>query len=201
MPRRNPPPPPSSEAPRNVSSASSNQRTGESTGPLGAFWTTQHAKDSEAKEDKTRPKYDQETTDRKSTGNEKIRPEGRPTSHVTPTSHNDAFNTFVAEFNNNIPSPSNNHKKPEKEEMLEAEVEKLREQLAHATSEKAEITSKYEKLSAICRSQRQEIQELKHALAMRTPSPSRDSSRTLASPQSHSTLASPQSYSSTNTLV
>ncbi|KAI3444953.1 hypothetical protein Pfo_001618 [Paulownia fortunei] len=245
MPRRSPPPPPSSEAPRNVSSASNNSRTGESTGPLGAFWTTQHAKDSEGREDKTRPKYDEDMTDHKSSGNEKIHPDGHPASHitpqkeqnfqsphvqknaqgrsvnrpsdcptkdlnlfpdnlnhnterlkqpkpeVTPTFQNDAYNAFVAEFNIHKQSPTNNRQKPEKEEMLEAEVEKLKDQLAHVSAEKAEITSKYEKLSAICRSQRQEIQDLKHALAARTPSPSRDSSRNLASPGSQSSTTPP----------
>lgn len=43
-------------------------------------------------------------------------------------------------------------------EALEAEIEKLK-------LEKSEIASKYAKLSAICRSQRQEIQELKEILA------------------------------------
>ncbi|KAG8391303.1 hypothetical protein BUALT_Bualt01G0173900 [Buddleja alternifolia] len=201
MPRRSPPPPPSAETSQNVASASSNSRTGESSGPLGAFWTTQHAKDSEGKEDKTRPKFDEDTT--KSSGNEKVRPDRPkkeqhlqsphvqkleinlfpddlghntemvkpPKPEVTPTFQNNAFNAFVAEFNTNKQSPSNNNQKLDKEELLAAEVEKLKEQLANVGTEKAEITSKYEKLSAICRSQRQEIQDLKHALAARTPSP------------------------------
>ncbi|KAL0379925.1 UNVERIFIED_CONTAM: putative serine/threonine-protein kinase DDB [Sesamum angustifolium] len=244
MPRRSPPPPPSSEAPRNVSSTSNNLRSGESTGPLGAFWSTQHAKGSEFREDKARPKHDEDATDHKSSGTEKIRPDRHPVSHitpqkehnfqsphvqkspqgrsvnragelptkdlnmfpdnldrnterlkqskleVTPTFQNDAYNAFVTEFNTPTQSPSNNRQKAEKEEMLEAEVEKLKVQLAHVSAEKAEITSKYEKLTAICRSQRQEIQDLKQALAARTPSPSREPSRNLASSgsQTSSTL-------------
>ncbi|KAL8062117.1 hypothetical protein ABFS82_02G124500 [Erythranthe guttata] len=200
VPRRSPPPPPSTEAPRNVTSASSNPRTDENTGPMGAFWTTQHAKESEARDDKTRPKYDEDTSNRKPTKDLNLFPDNLNQSNerskqakpeVTPPSHNHAFNAFVAEFNSNKQSPSNNSKKPEKEEVLEAEVEKLKEQLALISAEKTEITSKYEKLSAICRSQRQEIQELKQSLAARTPSPSRDSSRNLVSPVSQSATTTP----------
>ncbi|KAK7283847.1 hypothetical protein RIF29_13595 [Crotalaria pallida] len=81
-----------------------------------------------------------------------------------------AFNAFVAEFsatNLNVGSVN----KSDREETLVAEVEKLKEQLKVANAEKAEITSKYEKLSAICRSQRQELQQVKQALAAKTPSP------------------------------
>ncbi|KAH6789691.1 Protein kinase superfamily protein [Perilla frutescens var. frutescens] len=243
MPRRSPPPPPSSEAPRNVSS-STNLKTGENDGPLGSFWATLHAKDSEGTEEKTRPKYDEDLTDRRSSGKEKVRPDGHPATHVTPQkeqsfhSHvqknvqgksvsrlsdcstkdlnlfpddlnnsserlkppkaevapsfqNDAYSAFVAEFNVNKQSPNNSHHKPQKEEKLEAEVEKLKEQLANVSAEKAEVTSKFEKLSAICRSQRQEIQELKHAVATRTSSHSGDSSRNLASPGSQSSTTIP----------
>lgn len=244
MPRRNPPPPPSSEAPRNVSSTSTNLRTSENEGPLGSFWATLHAKDSESTEEKIRPKYDEDSTDRRSSGKEKVRPDGHTATHVTPqkeqtfhshvqknvqgkpvsrpgdcstkdlnlfpdnldnsserlkppkaeatpSSQNDAFNAFVAEFNVNKQSPNNSHQKPQKEEKLEAEVEKLKEQLANVSAEKAEITSKFEKLSAICRSQRQEIQDLKHAVATRTSSNSGDSSRSLASPGSQSSTTIP----------
>ncbi|KAK7283850.1 hypothetical protein RIF29_13598 [Crotalaria pallida] len=81
-----------------------------------------------------------------------------------------AFNAFVAEFsatNLNVGSVN----KSDREETLVAEVEKLKEQLKVANAEKVEITSKYEKLSAICRSQRQELQQVKQALAAKTPSP------------------------------
>ncbi|KAB1224880.1 hypothetical protein CJ030_MR1G008846 [Morella rubra] len=85
-----------------------------------------------------------------------------------------AFNTFVAEFDTNKFTSGVSDSKSRKEEALEAEVENLKEELKQAHLEKAEITSKFEKLSAICRSQRQEIQELKQALAARTPSPNKD---------------------------
>nr|KYP35129.1 putative serine/threonine-protein kinase DDB-G0280111 [Cajanus cajan] len=90
---------------------------------------------------------------------------------------NQAFNTFVAEFDT-AKLNSGLGDKPEREQALEAEVEKLKEQLKEANLEKAEITSKYEKLTAICRSQRQELQDLKQALAARTPSPSREGLKT-----------------------
>ncbi|KAL2461301.1 Protein kinase superfamily protein [Abeliophyllum distichum] len=231
MPRRSPPPPPSTEVPQNVSATSHNRNTGGSAGPLGAFWTTQHAKDSVGLEEKTRPKYDEELTSHTSSGREEICHEKRPASHLTPrkaedlqnnsqgrsvnmpgnspyqdfkinlfpddsdynterfkqpkpegilTFQNERFNAFAAEFNANKPSPGTDSQKSSKEEMLKAEVEMLKEQLLHVNTEKAEITSKYEKLSAICRSQRQEIQEIKQVLAARSPSPSRDASRNLA---------------------
>lgn len=92
-----------------------------------------------------------------------------------------AFNTFVAEFDTTkLGSGVNNNAASHKKLSLEAEVEQLKEQLKQATLEKAEMTSKYEKLSAICRSQRQEIQELKQALASRTPSPNKDAMRSQA---------------------
>ncbi|XP_030461953.1 uncharacterized protein LOC115681983 [Syzygium oleosum] len=88
-----------------------------------------------------------------------------------------SFNTFVAEFDTKKFSSSISNHRTQKEEDLEVELERLKEQLKQANLEKTEMTSKYEKLSAICRSQRQEIQELKQALAARAPSPSRDAMR------------------------
>lgn len=231
MPRRTPPPPSSTpEAPRNMSSTSKNSRS-ESSGAMGSYWNTQHAKGSEARQDRSRPKYDDDTTDQKSFVNE-IWPDKQPVSHatskteqnfqsshvqrnvqgrsvsrpcdfspkdtnlfpddshhneerlkqlrseVTPSFQNDAYDAFVAEFDSNKRTASTNQQKPE--DKLEGEVAMLKEQLARVNVEKAEITSKYEKLTAICRSQRQEIQDLKQALATRTLSPSRDSSRNAA---------------------
>ncbi|GER39401.1 protein kinase superfamily protein [Striga asiatica] len=239
MPRRNPPSPPSSEAPRNVSSASSNLRGSNNPGPLGAFWTTQHAKISETREEKTLPKYG-DLTNQKSSANEMTclnrhtgsqmtiqkeqnfqshvqkNAQGRPVSRLsggltnnsnlfpdnannterskqpkqdaTPAvQQNDAYNAFISVFSSTTEqNPVDNCPKLDKEETLQAEVEKLKDQLVHVNVEKAEVTSKYEKLSAICRSQRQEIQDLKLALAARTPSPSRESySRNLPSPGSN----------------
>lgn len=86
----------------------------------------------------------------------------------------ETFHAFVAEFADGKSSSPNNIRKLEKEELLEAEISKLKEQLTQVNMEKSEITCKYEKLSAICRSQRQEIQELKQSLAAKTSSPNKD---------------------------
>eukprot|EP00261_Vitis_vinifera_P026253 XP_010659600.1 PREDICTED: probable serine/threonine-protein kinase DDB_G0276461 isoform X2 [Vitis vinifera] len=231
VPRRSPPPPPSSREPtRNPSPPSLTTRAGGGGGSLGAFWSSQHAKDS-AIEDNSGPKFDEETTSH-STSGDRYRPEnhyysknssppkeaniqtrGRRNAQAntfkseevpskdfeirffqedsnrgterpkaskgesTASFQNDAFNTFVAEFDTSKLGSGSNANKSAKEEELEAETERLKEQLKQANLEKSEITSKFEKLSAICRSQRQEIQELKQALAARTPSPNRDASK------------------------
>ncbi|KAJ0948446.1 hypothetical protein HanRHA438_Chr01g0027311 [Helianthus annuus] len=52
-----------------------------------------------------------------------------------------------------------------KEELLEAEVKRLREELNKANLEKSEINSEYEKLTTICRSQRQQLHTIKQALS------------------------------------
>ncbi|XP_042481319.1 AP2-associated protein kinase 1 isoform X2 [Macadamia integrifolia] len=241
-PRRSPPPVPSSrEQVQNVSPASLTPKAGGAGGQLGAFWSTQHAKDSTTVEDKGRPIYNEEASrqstskhDRRSPENQhhsensspskeqnvRSRPlrrnmdensvkrsEGGPSkdfeirffsddaehgSGRTKTSESanvttfqkDAFNTFVAEFDTGKLDSASNSKKLEKEEALEAEVDRLKDQLKQANIEKAEVMSKYEKLTTICRSQRQEIQELKQALAARTPSPSKDAPKNQTSPRS-----------------
>ncbi|KAG5000266.1 hypothetical protein JHK87_021338 [Glycine soja] len=221
MPRRNPPPPPSSGEPKTSPQPSPASRGGGSGGALGAFWSTQHAKESLVAEDKSKPIFDEEPSSHHfSLKHDRIRPENDqlpkndgPNKVVNTQTHtvkssthgklpkpdtapskdfelnlfedkdrvgesttnfqNQAFNTFVAEFDATKLNPGLNNK-PEREQALEAEVEILKEKLKEANLEKAEITSKYEKLSAICRSQRQELQDLKQALAARTPSPSRE---------------------------
>uniref|UniRef100_A0A0D9XBZ1 Protein kinase domain-containing protein n=1 Tax=Leersia perrieri TaxID=77586 RepID=A0A0D9XBZ1_9ORYZ len=80
------------------------------------------------------------------------------------------FNSFVADFDNvkvNLQNnvSSLNATRRLKEQRLEAEVTLLKEQLKIANLEKEEISLKFDKLSAICSSQRREIQELKQALA------------------------------------
>ncbi|KAI3826914.1 hypothetical protein L1987_00974 [Smallanthus sonchifolius] len=62
-----------------------------------------------------------------------------------------------------------NKRSPRKEELLEAEVKRLREELKAANLEKSEISSEYEKLITICRSQRQQLHGIKQALASTTP--------------------------------
>lgn len=215
MPRRSPPPPPQSEAARSASPTPVNNSK-DSGGALGAFWSTQHAKDSIIAEDHKGPKFDddasrhdQDHPERQVFGhnpspskNVHVKSvsrteEGGPTKDFEinffkedsgrisgrkktanpdskPAFLNESFNTFVAEFDTNKLSPGGSNSKSGKDEVLEAEVEMLKEQLKQANLEKAEITSKFEKLSTICRSQRQEIQELKQAVAARTPSPNKD---------------------------
>ncbi|CAL5080610.1 unnamed protein product [Urochloa decumbens] len=87
-----------------------------------------------------------------------------------------AINSFVADFDNmKMNSQSNadnvNMLSKLKECQLEAEVTLLKEQLKIANLEKEEISLKFDKLSAICSSQRREIQELKQALATASVTP------------------------------
>ncbi|KAJ0961277.1 hypothetical protein J5N97_000735 [Dioscorea zingiberensis] len=102
---------------------------------------------------------------------------------------NEAFNTFVAEFDTTKFSSGSTASYVKNngvgKEELEAEVNRLKEQLKQANVEKAEITSKYEKLSAICRSQRLEIQDLKRAMGPVSPAPtSKDNMKSHPSPAS-----------------
>ncbi|KAL1205740.1 CBL-interacting protein kinase 22 [Cardamine amara subsp. amara] len=112
------------------------------------------------------------------------------TNNRTRVSKDDAFNSFVADFDTTKLDNGNKHAK---EEVLEAEIERLKEELKQTNLEKAEITAKFEKLSAICRSQRQELQDLKQTLASKTASssPSRDFSQNQASPGMRSMSSTP----------
>lgn len=142
-----------------------------SGGPLGAFWATQHAQTSVVSEDN------------------KPSPAAAASSR-TRVSKDDAFNSFVADFDT---AKLDNGNKPGKEEALEAEIERLKDELKQTKSEKAEITAKFEKLSAICRSQRQELQDLKQTLASKSASasPSRDLSQNQTSPGMRSVSSTP----------
>jgi AP2-associated kinase len=74
-----------------------------------------------------------------------------------------AFIEFVADFQK-MSTVSSENKGIELEDK-QVEIEKLRNELKEMQREKLEIASKYEKLTAICRSQRIEIQDLKSSLA------------------------------------
>ncbi|KAK8635760.1 hypothetical protein V6N13_004478 [Hibiscus sabdariffa] len=211
MPSRSPPPPLHAEPAKNTQQPGSRP----SGGQLGAFWSTQHAKDSDIAEEKQRPKYDEEPTGyssvkhnrspirgetvqthstSRSAPDKSHKPEAGPSKDIeinffeeknaTNAFQDKAFNTFVAEFDSTKISSGISNKKAGIEKELEAEIRKLKEQLKQTNFEKAEMTSKFEKLSAICRSQRQEIQELKQALAARTPSPNKSTSSYHNSPGS-----------------
>lgn len=205
MPHRNAPAPPSLRVPtHNLAHPVSSKATGDG-GPLGAFWATPHAKNSVVPELKSGLKFDEEPTALGTCKHEQNCPESNPNSvsskemnvqsdparknmHGTssnrfddgPGFQTEAFQTFVAEFGSKKLSSGLGSDEPSNGEMLEVELERLREQLHQANLEKTNIASKYEKLSAICRSQRQEIQELKQALS----SPNQDSSRNQTLPGS-----------------
>ncbi|XP_062198946.1 uncharacterized protein LOC133901583 [Phragmites australis] len=106
-----------------------------------------------------------------------------------------AFNSFMADFDdikmNSLHNAGNlNMTSILKEQQLEAEVTLLKEQLKIANLEKEEISLKFDKLSAICSSQRREIQELKQALVAASATPPvkefRESSKVEFSPPSTS---------------
>ncbi|KAK4746249.1 hypothetical protein SAY87_012561 [Trapa incisa] len=222
---RNPPSPPSSVQPIKSSQVS---RVGEGSGQLGAFWSTQHAKDvATCPQEKGGSKFDKESSsnnesklDKSCQDNQHFpsrsnskdvnaqshrvqRSANAQLHHLTEGNHpedfeighfrkdtmgslerlsesttqsstvfqDEAFNTFVAESGSKkISYKISNNSTSHEKEALEAEVEQLKEQLKQVTLERARMTSKYEKLSAICQSQRQEIQELKRSLAVHTPS-------------------------------
>ncbi|PWA64684.1 Protein kinase, catalytic domain-containing protein [Artemisia annua] len=205
MPRRSPPPPPTAaESARNSPQPAG---TGGSGGSMGAFWTTQHAKDLSVSEELSKVKFDEEPTGSERSRSERFSlhrtsppkeetPQSRPPQKSVqgksgaskdfelnffqdgPNANSaDAFNAFATEFGSNKVSPRRSNVNPRKEDQLEAEVERLREQLTQVNMEKSELSSKYEKLSAICRLQRQELHELKQTLASRTPSPNKSASK------------------------
>ncbi|PAN11206.1 hypothetical protein PAHAL_2G201800 [Panicum hallii] len=183
----------------------------ENRGPMGAFWSTQHAQELAFADDKE-PAFDQEpisqvtskqsqtknqntpvhNSSRKSlsasvdsspgdfeirfsangseSGLEKTKTENKASIQAM------AFNSFMADFDNIKMNSQNNADNVNllsklKECQLEAEVTLLKEQLKIANLEKEEISLKFDKLSAICSSQRREIQELKQALATASVTP------------------------------
>ncbi|XP_020692033.1 probable serine/threonine-protein kinase DDB_G0276461 isoform X1 [Dendrobium catenatum] len=190
-PRRSPPPPPFKEKGGNIKPQS--PTVGGSGNHLGAFWSTPFAQESQVVEDKGLL-FDEESMNQTLKNSQinqgrnslSIEQRARPSQtgiykgvedgqiedykiqlsqENRETFQNESFNAFVADFDSN----KNNKINKSREELLEVEVEKLKEQLKQSNLEKAEVTSKYEKLSSICRSQRKELQELKLALASFTP--------------------------------
>lgn len=217
-PRRSPPPPPPSETTRTSSSphAKGGRAAGS---PLGAFWTTQHAQDSISKDSKNVPKIEDERTSYGTVKQDQSFLDKLHASGTNPSSKsselkfsvedanhgnerskekepdnvgtfgNETFNAFVADFDTSKIGSSVCRSRPGKSGSSEAEIEGLREQLKRANLEKAEITSKYEKLAAICRSQRQEIQELKQALRTKASSPSKDELKNQSSTENQTSAA------------
>lgn len=213
MPRRSPPPPPTG-----ADSARAASQTGGSGGPIGAFWATQHAKESAVVEEPNKVKFDEEpSVPERRFSIHRTSPPKNETSHSRSTQKSvpgklgpskdaemnffqdgpnakssDGFNAFATEFGINKVSSGRSSFDSGKEEKLEAEVERLREQLKQVNEEKSELSSKYEKLSAICRSQRQELHELKQAFASTTP-PNKTSSKT-QSPSQQVKFSTSHSY-------
>ncbi|KAL8229710.1 hypothetical protein R6Q57_014610 [Mikania cordata] len=197
MPRRSPPPPPTA-----AESARAAPQPAGSGRPIGAFWATQHGKESAIFEEVSKVAFDEEPSDtERRLSMHRISPKTE-TNHSRPlqkpiqgklgpsrgfemnffqddsnAKSSDGFNAFATEFENNKVNLTSNFDSG-KEEQLEAEVERLSEQLKQVNMEKSELSSKYEKLSAICRSQRQELNELKQTLASTTPSPNKTTSKT-----------------------
>ncbi|KAE8676819.1 Serine/threonine-protein kinase [Hibiscus syriacus] len=138
MPSRSPPPPPHGEPAKNTQQPGSRP----SGGQLGAFWSTQHAKDSVIAEEKLRPKYDEEPTGytsvkynrspisgetvqthstSRNTPDKLHKPEAGPSKDIeinffedkntTNAFQDEAFNTFVAEFDSDKISSGISNKK------------------------------------------------------------------------------------------
>ncbi|KAI4384676.1 hypothetical protein MLD38_002795 [Melastoma candidum] len=163
VPHRSAPPPPSCSASTKYSVPHKAGRQGQ----LGAFWSSEYAEESTVSANDNSMKFEED-----------------PFSHnLSRRNKDEAFQTFVAEFDNDKLS-SANYLKASQNASAE-DVEKLKEQLKQADREKAEMTSKYEKLTAICRYQRQEIQELKEALNFKNPSAKGNSLRNQSSARLH----------------
>lgn len=211
-PRRSPPPPPPSfrekssnipppysHAERQTKSSHSPLVVGGSESSSGAFWSAHHAQDSQAVDNKGLLFDDIQTLENSPINHGRSIPSIQHQAwHPQAGVFKRAEDGLTEDLNASVPCLdankqisrknviSNNINKSRREEELEAEVEKLKEQLTQTKLAKAEITSKYEKLSAICRSQRNEIHELKLARAIPTLPSAKDSPMTSSSENSQS---------------
>ncbi|KAJ7560466.1 hypothetical protein O6H91_04G131200 [Diphasiastrum complanatum] len=111
-------------------------------------------------------------------------------------SSKNAFDEFVSQ----LESATNvNHESAQKvAESSHLDLEGLRGALQQAVTEKEEVTARYEKLTAICRSQRQEIQDLKSALKAATSREAHLSSAKSPPSYSHMQLAQEKQTRSEN---
>lgn len=117
-----------------------------------------HQSGSHAREDDETRLDDDDVHDKK----DPISSTGLPLKSARPST-DEAFSAFVAELQNATDLIVEN--KAASGDSTQVELENLKKELKQIQSEKKDIVSKYEKLTAICRSQRLEIQELKSALA------------------------------------
>lgn len=202
----------------------------ENRGPMGAFWSTQHAQELAFADDKV-PAFDQEPIIQASSKQSQAKNQNTPVHNSSRKSLSASVDSspgdfeirfsangsesglektktaktenktsiqatsFVADFDNIKMNSQNNAGNVNiisklKECQLEAEVTLLKEQLKIANLEKEEFSLKFDKLSAICSSQRREIQELKQALATASVTPPakqfRENSKVELSPPSTS---------------
>lgn len=119
---------------------------------------------------KNREHSDYEDEPRQSTGWQNEDEPGRSSStsrqkHAVPEpampTNDSSFAAFEAEYSQSVLQSRSL-------DQLKDEVHRLNEALRQAQSEKVAITLKFEKLTTICRSQRQEIQELKSQINLGT---------------------------------
>nr|CAB3453000.1 unnamed protein product [Digitaria exilis] len=201
----------------------------ENRGPVGAFWSTQHAQELAFANDKG-PAFDQEPISQVSSKQSQAKNQNTPVQNSSRKSLSASVDSspgdfeirfsangsesglektktaktenksiqatsFVADFDTIKMNSQNNAGNVNiisklKECQLEAEVTLLKEQLKIANLEKEEISLKFDKLSAICSSQRREIQELKQALSTTSVTPPakqfRENSKVELSPPSTS---------------
>ncbi|KAI0503849.1 hypothetical protein KFK09_014792 [Dendrobium nobile] len=197
------PPPPSSEdyTQRNkemqqTTPSQSTAKASRHAAHIGSFWSTQHAQGSNSSQgslvihDKAPPKdLDPEIIvskiEKKHTS-QRINPLN---NKGQPASQSNYLDASVAILDISQQSTGNSSRiLGESKSVMEeqsSEVNSLKDQLKQTNIEKAEIASKYEKLIAICQSQRKEIHELKRSLVAATTSPlSKDSSKSQISPAS-----------------
>jgi AP2-associated kinase len=171
-PRRSPPPPPQAAVAEPSRRSSAPPPPQQVAAPMGAFWTTQHVKDSFVTDEEPTIHKNSTYHSERITASQRKNPPSKESDvnlfREIPEKKDAAYNAFIGEFSGDYSKGLG-----KKEELLEGEIEKLKEELMKTNIEKADITSKYEKLSAICRSQRQELQDLKQALSSRTPSPNK----------------------------
>jgi AP2-associated kinase len=132
-----------------------------------------------------------DSDDRKEIREEKL--EGHVTVFAAPVSKVKAepskdttINEFAAHFDN---SPVESTPTTSKPQGLQAELDRVNKALQEALAEKAAVSSKYEKLTALCQAQQREIQGLKNALNSTSsprPSPKGGQSPSPVSPQPQS---------------
>ncbi|GLT54552.1 hypothetical protein SLA2020_277440 [Shorea laevis] len=191
VPRRTPPPPPSSVEPtRNTSQPSSRTEVG--GGQLGAFWSTQHAKVSVVAEDRTRPKFDEEPTSHSTSKQDRFHIENHPLPRNTSPAKEANIETHAIRRNTHGKShksgdgPSKDFEIAFSQKDTDHSTERPKPSKTESTATFQDAafntfvaefdTNKLSPVEVIANQEKmkQEIQELKQAVAARTPSPNKD---------------------------